>query len=250
LFVPTTRFRDLYRFLERDRADDRRMNRLVELELAVTGSSVEDIFLHCGFTWSDFYSWARGKMVWISPDVFFNLTGIRTSFQTEYRTFLEVRIVPSEEYSLRVYARSEANATVASDILLQLLTTCQSRNVNLWRGNDSDRFPSVSGLAFSHFLAKSRNLRNLSLGFLGLDTCHCRAIDAFNRTDLQIELSYCKLTEPGEQIILECIRQNRGPTKLIGCRIDTRRLAGALRGNNSVNTLHPHKDCSDEDRLV
>jgi hypothetical protein len=62
LFAPTTRFRELYRALERDRADDRRMNRLVELELAVTGSPVEDTFLHCGFKWSDFYSWARGKI--------------------------------------------------------------------------------------------------------------------------------------------------------------------------------------------
>jgi hypothetical protein len=35
LFAPTTRFRELYRALERDHADDRRMNRLVELELAV-----------------------------------------------------------------------------------------------------------------------------------------------------------------------------------------------------------------------
>jgi hypothetical protein len=184
-----------------------------------------------------------------SPDVFFNLTGIRTSSQTEYRTFLEVRIVSSEDYSLRVYARSEANATVASDTLLQLLTTCQYRNVDLWRGNDSDRFP-VSGLAFSHFLAQSRNLRNLSLGSLRLNTCHCRAIDALTRTDLQIELSQCKPSESGEEILLECIRQNRGPTKLIDCRIDTRRLAGALRGNNSVTTLAPRGDCSEEERLV
>jgi hypothetical protein len=37
---------------------------------------------------------------------------------------------------------------------------------------------------------------------------------------------------------------------LIDCRIDTRRLADSLRGNNSVITLYPRKDCSDEDRLV
>jgi hypothetical protein len=32
--------------------------------------------------------------------------------------------------------------------------------------------------------------------------------------------------------------------------MDARRLAGALRGNNSVTDLAPHRDCSDEDRLV
>jgi hypothetical protein len=135
LFAPTTRFRDLYRARERDEDEnedeyaDRRMNDLVELEL-ITGYSAEDTFLHSGLTWSDYYSWARGKMVWLSPDVFFNMAGVLTHFQTEYRRFLIVRIEANEEDTseeaefLHVYARSEAHATVACDILLQLLTTC------------------------------------------------------------------------------------------------------------------------------
>jgi hypothetical protein len=78
LFAPTTRFRDLYHARERDDDDDdssidsftdREMNRLVELEL-ITGS-LADAFLNREFTWSDFYSWAEGKIVWVSPDVFF-----------------------------------------------------------------------------------------------------------------------------------------------------------------------------------
>jgi hypothetical protein len=83
-----------------------------------------------------------------------------------------------------------------------------------------------------------------------LDTCHCRATDALTRTDLQIELDNCTPIESGEDILLECIRQNRGPTRLSECRIDTRRLADALRGNNSVTTLAPGEQCSDEERLV
>jgi hypothetical protein len=147
---------------------------------------------------------------------------------------------------LRVCARSEAHATVASDILLQLLPTCESREVELRGGDGTGRFP-VSGLAFSHFLAQSRNLRVLDMNGLCLNTCHCRAIDALTRTDLQIQLFGCELTESGEEILLECIQQNRGPTKLCVCRIDTRRLAGALRGNNSVTTLTPHVRCSYEE---
>jgi hypothetical protein len=114
LFAPTTRFRDLYRARERgDDEDDgsdsddeeEEIDSLVELEL-ITGSSEEDTFLHCGYTWSDYYSWARGKIVWISPDVFFDINTILLDFQTEYRPFLEVHILPNEEeYSLRVYAR-------------------------------------------------------------------------------------------------------------------------------------------------
>jgi hypothetical protein len=97
LFAPTNRFRDLYRARERDddedddeEYNDQRMNDLVELEL-VTGSSLEDTFLHCGLTWSDYYSFARGKMVWLSPDVFFDSYGIGTNFQTDYREFLTVK---------------------------------------------------------------------------------------------------------------------------------------------------------------
>jgi hypothetical protein len=149
LFAPTTRFRDLYRAArEHDRREEE-MNRLVELELISTGSSVpvEDTFLHCGFSWSDYYSFGHGKIVWLSPDVFlklwlnpdvlFHSAEIDTNFQTEYRSFLTVRmrrrrirVSQGSEY-LRVYARSEAHATVASGILLQLLTTCDSRKIML-----------------------------------------------------------------------------------------------------------------------
>jgi hypothetical protein len=79
LFAPTTRFRDLHcAARERDarlRGYEEEVDGLVEVEL-IAGSSAEDAFLHCGFTWSDYYSFARGKMVWISPGVFFDSIGI------------------------------------------------------------------------------------------------------------------------------------------------------------------------------
>jgi hypothetical protein len=268
LFAPTTRFRDLYHALaeeseERDDDDDddndddddgfifdrdadREMNRLVELEL-ITGS-LADAFLYRGFNWSDFYSWAHGKIVWVSRDVFFNLTEIDTRFQTHYRSFLTVYAVPNET-GLCVCARAEAHATVPSDILLQFLTTSESREVTFEKGGVSRHFP-VSGFAFSHFLVQSPNLRVLTLDALDLDTWHCLAIDALTGTDLRIQMNRSAPSELGEEILLECIRQNRGPTQLYHCRIDTGRLAGALRGNTSVTTLGLHGRCSDEERLV
>jgi hypothetical protein len=117
LFAPTTRFRDLHR-AARERGDDVRVTEeevdgLVELEL-ITGYSAEDTFLRRGFMWSDFHSWAGGKMVWISPDVCFDLSPLNPYFQTEYRTFLTVDIILSndeddtsqESEYLRVLARS------------------------------------------------------------------------------------------------------------------------------------------------
>jgi hypothetical protein len=254
LFAPSTRFRDLYRALDdHDGLWDieEGIDGLVELEL-VAGSSAEDTFLLCGFTWSDFYLWARGKIVWISPDFYFDLTSIDTDFQLEYRSFLTVTAdedTSEDPEFVCVCASSEAHATVACDILLRLLTTCEPREVHLQGGHDSNLVP-ISGLAFSHFLVQSQNLRVLGLRCLSLNTCHCRAIDTLTRTDLQIKLYSCELTEPGEEIMLESIRQNRGPNVLHACRIDTRPLARALRGNNSVTTLAPHNQCSDEERLV
>jgi hypothetical protein len=175
LFAPTTRLRDLY-LAAREGADDEddsdeeeeEIDALVELEL-ITGSSVE------GFSWSDFYSAADGKIVWITPYVYFHLTGeIVNVVRTEYPSFLTVEIVPLGFLFLYVCARSEADATIASDILLQLLTTSDSRKVQLSNGGYTDRFP-VSGLAFSHFLVHSRNLRVLCLFGLALNTSHCRA---------------------------------------------------------------------------
>jgi hypothetical protein len=269
-FAPSTRLRDLYHAREPDDEDEdndgdeddessidssteREMNSLVELEL-VTGSSAEDILLYREFKWGDFYSWARGKIVWISPHVFFDLTGSFDimDFESDYRFFLAVGIVPNEEdtseesKSLYLCASSTAHSTVASYILLQLLTTCESREVSL-RAHCEFQIP---GLAFSHFLVQSHNLRVLRLHNRRLDTCHCRAMDALTRTDLQIDLIDCQPTESGKIVLLESIRQNRGPTQLSRCRIDTRGLADALRGNSSVSSLSPHLRYSDQDRLV
>jgi hypothetical protein len=74
-----------------------KIENVVELEL-VTGSAVEDIFLHRGFQWRDFYApWAHGKIVWISPDVFFDMGAIDSNdFQTDYRSFLVVKFEANE----------------------------------------------------------------------------------------------------------------------------------------------------------
>jgi hypothetical protein len=113
LFAPTTRFRDLYHARERYDDDDdddhqEQLDDLVEVEL-ITGSSAEDIFLHCGFSWSDFSSFGSGKKVWISPDVFFDFALIdNMKFQTDYQSFLTVQFdEANEEGKLRVKNRSK-----------------------------------------------------------------------------------------------------------------------------------------------
>jgi hypothetical protein len=229
------------------------VNNVDEIDLT-EGSCAGEILLHRGFTWEDFYSVANGKIVWISPGVYFYCSLIGSSDQTVYECFLNVSGGPESDgdeedrdvFRVLVYASSIASASIACDILLQLLTTCESRKITLTSYNDSHVFP-VSGLAFSHFLIHSNHsLKVLSLDSLLLDACHCHAIDASTRTDLQIDLnSDLGVTELGENIILESIQQNRGPTGLYRVRLDASRLANALRSNSRVSSISPCWDSKD-----
>jgi hypothetical protein len=226
-FVPTTRFRDRY-YAHGGEGD---LNGLVELEL--TEGCAGEVLLHRGFTWDNFYSFVNGKFVWIKEDVFIDLslTGARL-LQNDYEQFLSVSGGPEFD----VYASSMASATSVCDILLQLLTTCESRTLMLT--GDSESTIPVSGLAFSHFLIHSNHsLKVLRAESLVLDACHCHAIDASTRTDhLQIDLNVVQVTELGESVlVLESIRQNRGPTRLSFAPLDANYLADALRGNSRVS---------------
>jgi hypothetical protein len=236
-FAPSTRFRDRYIL---GRPED--FNDHFEVEL-IEGCAGE-VLLHRGFTWQDFYSVANGKIVWINPDVFFDFSLIGTGYhQDDYERFLNVsgRPVESDEedrdvFEVLVYASTIASATIVCDILFQLLTTCESHKIRLTIGSDSDVFP-VSGLAFSHFLIQSNHsLKIVRVESLCLDACHCHAIGASTRTDLQIDL--CSgVTELGENVLLESIRQNRGPTGLYRVNRYSHRFADALRGNSRVSRL-------------
>jgi hypothetical protein len=249
-FAPITRFRDRYRdlYIQAGQGD---FSDLVEVEL--TEGCAEEILLHRGFTWEDFYSAANGKIVWINPNVFFNLSLFDTSYQHDYERFLFVSGYEEDRtvFEVGVYASSDASATIVCDILLQLLTTCESRKITLDTDSEYNGFP-VSGLAFSHFLIHSNhNLKVLSVDSLAvLSACHCHAMGASMRTDLQIDLYlYGGGTELGMSVLLESIRQNRGPTGLNRVSLDVRRLADALRGNSRVSSFSPWvtRDTSDED---
>jgi hypothetical protein len=200
-FAPSTRFRDqvLDRYPDMYLARQEEFYNLIEVEL--TEGCAGEILLHRGFTWEDFYSVANGKILWINEDVFIDLSLICTHYQGDYRRFLTISGGPkSDEEEDRgvsevgVCASSIASVTIVCDILLQLLTTCESRKIKLTARNSSD-FP-VSGLAFSHFLMhSSHSLKLLCVDCDLLDACHCHALDASTRTDLQIDLDFsCGLT--------------------------------------------------------
>jgi hypothetical protein len=259
-FAPSTRFQDQDRpareadeddYDEDDYDEDEHVRRIVESldEVQLTGGSAEDILLHRGFTWIDFVSAARGKIVWINVDAFFNfdsdLMNIVKYDESPYDDFLTAFVGTSESTDrlVQVCASSLEHATVACDIMLQLLTTSEDPKIKLessFAYDDYDAPFAVTGPALSHFLVQSRNLLHLELSRYELNTDHCRAIDAIDaptNVDLELELSDCSPTEQGEIILMESMKQNRGPSKLRNCQIDTRRLADAIRGNERVNYL-------------
>jgi hypothetical protein len=70
--------------------------------------------------------------------------------------------------------------------------------------------------------------------------CHCHAMDTSIRMVLQIDLNMdVGVTELGENVLLNSIRQNRGPTGLNQVNLDASRLADALRGNSMIASFSP-----------
>jgi hypothetical protein len=61
-------------------ADQEEIDGLVELEL-ITGFSAEDTFLHCGYTYSDFCSFGRDEIVWLSQTSFSTLLTLIRGFR-------------------------------------------------------------------------------------------------------------------------------------------------------------------------
>jgi hypothetical protein len=253
-FKPSTRFRDEYYDADEYNAETNyfavNIERLDEVEF--TGGSAEDILLHRGFTWIDFISAARGKIVWINEDAFFNLDSEMMHVFDFLTVFTAFDSTSESNGLVKVCASSLEHATIVGDILLRLLTTSEDPKIKLESGfanEEIDAHFPVTGPALSYFLAQSRNLLHLELARFRLNADHCRAIDAIDAStdvDFELELSNCLPTEQGEIILVESIKQNRGPTKLRNCQIDTRRLAGAIRGNNRVNHLAP---CDENESL-
>jgi hypothetical protein len=113
-------------------------------------------------------------------------------------------------------------------MMLQLLKTSEDTHIKLHLDSrsviDAD-FPfPATGPTLLHILVHNHNLLHLELSMFCLNADQCRAIDASTNVDLDLQLSYCSSTEQVEKILLESIRQNRGPTKLHHSRFGTRRL--------------------------
>jgi hypothetical protein len=237
LFVPTTRYRDLYDSKKIDPVETLPSD-FTEVELA---TSCEDL-LKTECTWEGFCALARNTIVWFGDNVFVQIGSFSVGSCCLSQRPLAIRMeqcTGNDPLEVRVLEGSDGVSLVCECLLQLLSSSAQATDVRLTgRGT----LP-VSTSFLLKFLQQTRSLQRLRLWCFTLLEDQCRALSATpnvtnNGSPLEIELYYCNLSNAATtDALVEAIRQNRGPTNLERCEIDTGILADALRGNTSVKAL-------------
>jgi hypothetical protein len=252
--VPTIRYVDLYS--ERPGYREPLSEDFIEVEMTV---NLED-FIQSGVTWTDFLSFCEGRIIWLTPDVFITVeeSYAATGFDIDYQYLFAVKDVFTSWINakdFKIYSKSTVHATAIFHGIFRLLATSDAASLCLSchdgnsliaspNNNESSRlflFP-VPGPVLSRYLISlqsATSLKTLRLEDMTLGTDHCIALESNDRIDLEIEFSNCKLTDDGTHAFLESQRRNKGPKKLLNCKMDAAVLAEAVRGNMSLKSLKP-----------
>jgi hypothetical protein len=226
LFRPTTRHRDI-----RGRLPG---GCTAEVEL-LPGLTIENV-LAMGGTWEDFCRFARRKMVWMTTHVY-----VYSQSMSGMGDALVLMLFNAARLNIYVVrGTAPAAATATCDFLLRLLATCDKRDLSI-KGHNLVVPTPLSGAALSIFFRESRDgLRKVKLHDITFGEDHCRALATESRPTLKVIMSSCSLSDGGsdcQNAFVECLQNDRGPTELIMCRIDSRVLANALTGNSRVTKL-------------
>jgi hypothetical protein len=73
---------------------------------------------------------------------------------------------------------------------------------------------------------------------LNADLCH--ALATMSRLDVEVVLSYCRLSNDAAGAFVKCLQSDRGPVKLEQCNLDNQIIASALTGKSRVTKLKPN----------
>jgi hypothetical protein len=189
---------------------------------------------------------ARGRIVWMNEETWdsFERLGIRKISSNVCTIIAQVRLEGGTQANLSAVVVYWGRDT-GYESALALLTTCDCKKVRISNANSSQ----VSAFSLSRLLTHSRNLE-LILTWGKYDEDHVRALDTAGRTDLQIKYDTCDFTDAGLDVLLDSLRNNRGPTKIYSHNISSRRLAGALRENRSLEELALYSDLKKEDLIL
>jgi hypothetical protein len=136
-------------------------------------------------------------------------------------------------------ARSPEHLLEICDVLLRLLAASTVHTVTLYEGAYRG-VGSISAPALASLMEHCQSLKCLTLRNLEVDEHHCRVLGTYSRSDLEIELSLCTITDAGASTLVEVLGRNQGPTKLSCCHIDHSILADGLRGNSRLKSFTQH----------
>jgi hypothetical protein len=214
------------------RRDDRIGNEFpVQVDFVGRAQDVGSRSAGDALTLDDFLTLAHGRIVWMDQDTWNAFEEHRVTALNLCLIIVHVELqdgTQTDQLAVAVYWGRFAGR----DNTLALLTTCDCKKVRIMETSSSQ----VSAVLLSQLLIHNRNLE-LTLVEGTYDEDHVRALDTAGRSDLQIQYNDCGFTDAGHDALIDSLRNNRGPTKLVRCRISSRRLADALRGNHSLKTL-------------
>jgi hypothetical protein len=206
----------------------------------LTLSNVLEVTAGNCIAWDDFCRFLQGKVVWITPEVYFCIedyfaAGFRfpciLSLGPDFplRSRLGVHIVPDTP---------AAAATETCDFLARLLATCQQDDRSI-EGYSFEEPPPLSGAALSLFFQESRScLRKVTFKNMALTEDVCRALATMMaRLDVELNVRNCRLSDDVSGAFTECLHSDRGPVELISCGIDSQTLANALAGESRVTSV-------------
>jgi hypothetical protein len=198
-----------------------------------------------GIRWEEFCHFLRCRVVWMGSEVYLCLQ--RKGFASHpwvlcISTPRSDTMIRGYPLSVRVHAPDPATAASVCDFLLRLVTaTSEQRHVRVAAECHGTESLPVSGRALSRFLEQSRlnNLQSLTLSHILLNEEQWHALASVSRIDVDLNLEYCSLSDDTgcRDAFLECLQNDRGPTKLDRCQIDSGVLAAAFTGNSRVTSL-------------
>jgi hypothetical protein len=139
-----------------------------------------------------------------------------------------------------VFARSHEHLLEIRDVVLRLLAVSVVRSVVLNKGNHHRGATLINAPTLAYLMEQCQSLKLLSLNIITLDEHLCRALGAYSRPGLEIELTYCRIAGTAAAVLAQVLGQNKGPTKLDYCYMDNSVLVDGLRGNSCLKSLRPH----------
>jgi hypothetical protein len=217
-----------------------------EVRLKAVFSAME--ILRPDYTWEEFSTLARGKIVWMNSRVFIGLGIDGECFRNlGYEPVLCIRLVLTlggDEEVLRVWSFSRrealwAPALVVCEALLELLTRSHSYTVRIAFEAFRPTDPWVSSLALSELLTNIRGLIELHFSqHMILTDEYLHVLEAAVSSNLRITLYESSLSDIEPVVLKGFFLRFRGTIAFYHCKLTIPLLSDVLRGNSSIEELH------------